>query len=387
MTALKDSEVAERTVATAAEQAPAPATAPTPAPSPAPAAPTADDRGAHPLFQAARRHYVAVLSLVLVAVFVTSLLVGRYGMDPATIWNLVLDELGLGTGESGRAARTAFFVIRIPRNLGAMAVGAALACAGAVFQGVFKNPMSSPDILGAATGAGFGAACGILLGLSTVLVQAFSFLGGLAAVLATCGIARSIDRRTTQTVTLVLTGIVVSGIFQAGISLTKYVADPNSTLPSITLWLMGTFSGVGWDDVKQLAALLVCSLVPMFLCRWRLSVLAMGDEEARTLGVNVPALRAVMIVCATLVTSTSVAFCGVIGWVGLVVPHMARSMVGSDYTRLLPASLLMGASFTLAVDVIARSLLPLELPLGILTALIGAPFFLFLLKRSRGGWN
>ena len=333
------------------------------------------------------RHYAVTLFAVLVAVFIVSLLVGRYGMAPDQIWRLVLDELGLGDSTSAKAARTAFFVIRIPRNLGAMAVGAALACAGAVFQGVFKNPMSSPDILGAATGAGFGAACGILAGFSTVFVQVFSFAGGLVAVLLTCGVARAIDRRSASTVTLVLTGIVVSGIFQAGISLTKYVADPNSTLPAITLWLMGTFSGVGWDDVCQLAPLLACALVPLFLCRWRLSVLAMGDEEARTLGVNVTVLRGTMILCATFVTSTSVAFCGVIGWVGLVVPHMARSMVGADYTRLLPASLLMGASFALAVDIVARSLLPLELPLGILTALIGAPFFLLLLKRSRGGWQ
>lgn len=334
-----------------------------------------------------RKHYIVVLSLLAVVVFLVSLLVGRYGMPPAEIVALLLEKLGLVSFGSESAAHTAFFIIRMPRTLGALIVGAGLACAGAVFQGVFKNPMSSPDILGAATGAGFGAACGILLSLSTVLVQMMSFAGGLAAVLLTCWIARSIEGKGASPVTLVLTGIVVSGIFQAGISLTKYVADPNSTLPSITLWLMGTFSGVSWSDVLQMAVLMGVTLLPLFLCRWRLSVLAMGDDEARTLGVNVALLRTTMIVCATLITSTAVAFCGVIGWVGLVVPHMARSMVGAEYSRLLPASALLGASFTLAVDVVARSLLPIELPLGILTALIGAPFFLFLLKRSRGGWN
>ncbi|RDB64669.1 iron ABC transporter permease [Gordonibacter sp. 28C] len=334
-----------------------------------------------------KRHYVLTLSLLLVAVFLVSLFVGRYGMSPAEIGSLVLEKLGVGDFANANAAHTAFFVIRVPRNVGAVLVGAGLACAGAVFQGVFKNPMSSPDILGAATGAGFGAACGILLSLSAVAVQLFSFAGGLAAVLLTCGIARSIEGKGATPVTLVLTGIVVSGIFQAGISLTKYVADPNSTLPSITLWLMGTFSSLTWADVGQLATLLTVSVLPMFLFRWRLSVLAMGDEEAKTLGVNVPLVRMVLIVCATLVTSTAVAYCGVIGWIGLVVPHMARSIVGADCTRLIPASLLLGGSFSLAVDIVARSLLPIELPLGILTALIGAPFFLFLLKRSRGGWS
>lgn len=333
------------------------------------------------------RRCIVMLMLVLMAVFAASLLVGRYSMAPDQIATLILEKLGLGNFGNSRAAHNAFFIIRLPRNIGAMIVGGGLACAGAVFQGVFKNPMSSPDILGAATGAGFGAACGILLAFSTSLVQLFSFTGGLLAVLLSCVIARHIEGGSSTPVTLVLTGIVVSGIFQAGISLTKYVADPNSTLPSITLWLMGTFSNLNWSDVGQMAILIGLSLIPMFLCRWRLSVLAMGDEEAKTLGVNVPLLTGAMIVCATLITSTTVAFCGVIGWIGLVVPHMARSMVGSDYAKLLPASALMGAAFTLIVDAIARSLLPIELPLGILTALIGAPFFLALLKRNHGGWS
>ena len=333
-----------------------------------------------------RKHYILVLSLLLLVVFLVSLLVGRYSISPAGIASLLAEKLGLGASDSEHAAHTAFFVIRVPRDVGAMVIGAGLACAGAVFQGVFKNPMSSPDILGAATGAGFGAAFGILMSLSVVAVQLFSFAGGLLAVLLTCLVARSVDGRNVTPVTLVLVGIVVSSVFQAGISLTKYVADPNSTLPSITLWLMGTFSGLHWDDVGQMAAIICAATVPMFLFRWRLSVLAMGDEEARTLGVNVPALRRAMIVCATLVTSTTVAYCGVIGWVGLVVPHLARSIVGADYSKLLPASALIGASFTLAVDIVARSLIQLELPLGILTALIGAPFFLVLLKRGRRGW-
>lgn len=334
-----------------------------------------------------RRHYIVSLGLLLAAVVILSLLVGRYVMPPSQIISLVAEKLGVEGVETSKAARTAFFVIRLPRTVGALVVGAGLACAGAVFQGVFKNPMSSPDILGAVTGAGFGAAVAILVGLSAAFVEMFSFVGGLLAIALTCAIARSVDGHTVQPVTLVLTGIVIGGLFSAGTSLTKYVADPNSTLPSITLWLMGTFAGVGWQDVYRIVPLMAVGLAPMFLCRWRLSVLAMGDDEARTMGINTGLLRGVMILCATLVTSCSVAFCGVVGWVGLVVPHMARAVVGAEFTKLLPASALLGASFTLAVDVVARSLLQVELPLGVLTAIIGAPFFLVLLKRGKRSWS
>lgn len=333
-----------------------------------------------------RKHYLLSLSLILVVVFIVSMAVGRYAISPVNLFALIGEKLGLCTANVEHSAYTAFWVIRFPRNICAMLVGAGLACAGATFQGVFKNPMTSPDILGAATGAGFGAALGILNAMSIVMVQLMSFAGGIAAVLLTCAVARSVDRRSTTTITLILVGMVVSAIFQAGISITKYVADPNSTLPSITLWLMGTFSGLHWDDAWQLALVLTASVLPMFLFRWHLSVMAMGDEEAKTLGVNADVLRRIMIVCSTLVTSTTVAYCGVIGWVGLVVPHMARAIVGADFTKLLPASALCGASFCLAVDIIARSLMSLELPLGILTALIGAPFFLVLLKRGKRGW-
>ncbi len=334
----------------------------------------------------AKKHYLLTLTLLLVAVFIISIAVGRYAISPTDIFRLLGEKLGLGPANVEHSAYTAFWIVRFPRNICAMFVGAGLACAGATFQGVFKNPMTSPDILGAATGAGFGAALGILNALGIVVIQLMAFTGGILAVLITCVIARAVDRRGTTTITLILVGMVVSAIFQALISITKYVADPNSTLPSITLWLMGTFSGLHWDDAWQLASVMVASVLPMFLFRWRLSVLAMGDEEAKTLGVNADTLRSLMIVCATLVTSTTVAFCGVIGWVGLVVPHIARSLVGADFSKLLPASALCGAIFCLSVDIIARSAMALELPLGILTALIGAPFFLVLLKKGKRGW-
>ncbi len=332
------------------------------------------------------RHYVVFLVALLLVVVLVSVMVGRYSVTPSDIVMLIGEKLGVCTFDGENAARTALFRVRLPRIVGAMVVGAGLACAGAVFQGVFKNPMSSPDILGAATGAGLGAAFGILMSLSAAMVQLLSFAGGIVAVMLTFWAARCIDGRVPTPVTLVLTGIVVSGIFQACISLTKYVADPNSTLPAITLWLMGTFADVGAGDAPQLVVAMAIPMVPMFLLRWRLTVLAAGDEEASTLGVNVPVLTVAMILCSTLVVSVSVAYCGVIGWIGLVVPHMARAIVGADYSRLLPATALLGASFALAVDIVARSLISVELPLGILTALIGAPFFLVLLKRSRRSW-
>ncbi|MDD4715480.1 MAG: iron ABC transporter permease [Oscillospiraceae bacterium] len=336
--------------------------------------------------QAIKRHYLLALAFLLLIALFSSLFIGRYAISPLDVSRLIRAQLtGMDSGLAP-AAHTAFFTIRLPRIIGTVFVGGGLAAAGAVFQGVFKNPMSSPDILGSSAGSGLGAAIGILLAFPIVPVQIMSFAGGLLAVAVTCGISYSIERRNVSPLTLVLTGLVAASIFNAGISLTKYVADPSNTLPAITFFLLGTFSSVGTGAILPLAILITASLIPMLLLRWKLSVLSMGDEEALTMGVNSGLLRGVMILCATVITSTTVSFCGIIGWVGLVVPHLARMIVGSNYVKLLPASILLGASFTLVVDNIARSLLSFELPIGILTALMGAPFFLILLKRGKRGW-
>jgi iron complex transport system permease protein len=245
--------------------------------------------------------------------------------------------------------------------------------------------MVSPDILGASAGAGFGAAAGILLGFDIVAIQALSFAGGLLAVLLAWMLASGLCRRGDPVLMLVLVGILVGSLFMALISLAKYVADPLNKLPAITFWLMGSFASITFKDVRLAAVPIAAGGIVLLLLRWRLNVLCMGEEEARTLGLNTGAMRFAIIVSATLITATTVSMCGMVGWIGLVVPHLARLVVGPNHKILLPAAALMGGCFLLLVDDVARTAGTLEIPVGILTALIGAPFFLFLLMRERGG--
>lgn len=282
---------------------------------------------------------------------------------------------------------TVIMNIRLPRILAALFVGAALSVAGCSYQSLFRNPMVSPDILGASSGAGFGAALAILISLPFAMVQLSSFCFGLGAVLISWAVARAVDRGNSGTLALVLTGMVVSSLFSAFISITKFLADPNSKLPAITFWLMGGLSSVKAGDFLMAAIPMTLGMVPLFALRWRLNVLSFGEDEARTLGVNTGRLRFVVIVCSTLLSSAAVSIAGMVGWVGLVVPHLARMLVGPDCKILIPVSLLIGASFMLGVDDLARCLFSLELPLSILTALVGAPFFLILLMRGRKGWT
>jgi iron complex transport system permease protein len=246
--------------------------------------------------------------------------------------------------------------------------------------------MVSPDILGVSAGAGLGAAAGILFGLDIVAIQFLSFGGGLLAVLLTCALAAPVSRRGDPVLTLVLVGILVGAVFMSLISLVKYVADTNTKLPAITFWLMGSMAAVNPRDVRLLAPIAIAGLVPLLLVRWRLNVLSFGEEEARALGIHTGRLRWTVILASTLLTASSVAVAGMVGWVGLVIPHLARMLVGPNYKVLLPASLLLGSSYLLLVDDVARSVSATEIPLGILTALVGAPFFLYLMTRSKRGW-
>jgi len=263
-----------------------------------------------------------------------------------------------------------------------MLVGAALAVAGTAFQGLFRNPLVSPDILGVSTGAGLGAVIGILLGLPVVLIQLLGFGGGLAAVIVVMVLARAL-RGNSDVLVLVLAGIVVGALAGAAISLVKVLADPYDQLPAITFWLLGSLAGVKSADVAATVPVVLLGLVPLVLLRWRIGVLSLGDDEARALGVDVGRLRAIVIAAATLITACVVAISGVIGWVGLMVPHMARLLVGPRFDRLLPASILLGAAFMIAVDTLARSGARIEIPLGVLTAVIGGPAFVWLLARNR----
>ena len=274
------------------------------------------------------------------------------------------------------------FAVRLPRVAAAALVGAALSVSGAAYQGMFRNPMVSPDILGASTGAGFGAAVAILLGAGYFGISAAAFCCGLLAVAAAWMVSRL--SRTNQTVTLILAGMMISSLFSAGTSFVKLVADTQQQLPAITYWLMGSLSSIKDKDVLFLSIPVALGMVPLLVLRWRMNLLTLGEEEAQSMGVNTRRLRGAVIVCATLLTSASVAVSGMIGWVGLVIPHFCRMLFGYDYRRLIPAGALFGASFLLIVDDIARLVTTGELPLGILTAFVGAPLFLYLIATGGG---
>jgi len=334
---------------------------------------------------APRRRTVPVLAglgLALLLGMILSLLVGRYAITPREAGLLLWERLfQVPSGPESSAARV-FFNLRLPRIFAACIVGGGLALSGCAYQGVFQNPMVSPDILGATAGAGFGAALALLLSLDSALVQLMSFLFGLGAVAVTMGIGTAIGARYNKTLSLVLTGMVVAALFQAGISLTKYAADPYSKLPAITFWLLGSLSSVTSDHLPVLGIPFLVGAMPLLALRWRVNLLSLSDEEALSMGVNVTALRGTVILCATLITSSAVAVAGIIGWVGLIIPHMARMLLGPDYKALLPGSALMGALYLLLVDDVARGSMAMEIPIGIITAVIGAPVFLFLIYRG-----
>ena len=326
----------------------------------------------------------ATILLLLAALLVAAVLVasgvGPYRIPPLTVLEALAHRAFGGAG--GTTVDTVLFNIRLPRVVAAAFVGAALAAAGAAYQSLFRNPLVSPDILGVSTGAGLGAVVGILFGFPVVAIQLLGFVGGLITVAVVATLA-SMLRGSGDVLVLVLAGIVVGALASAAISLVKVLADPYDQLPAITFWLLGSLAGVKASDVGVTAAVVLIGLAPLVLLRWRVGVLSMGDDEARALGVEVGRLRAIVIAAATLITASVVAISGVIGWVGLMVPHMARLLVGPRFDRLLPAAILLGAAFMVGVDTLARSAARIEIPLGVLTAVIGGPLFVWLLARNR----
>ena len=316
----------------------------------------------------------ALLGLTLLAVSV-----GRF---PVSVQYL----LSLLAGKAASAnVETVIFQVRGPRVLAALLVGAALAAAGSAYQGMFRNPLVSPDILGVSTGAALGAVVAIFLSLGVVAVQGFAFAGGLVAVALVYWIGGRL-RGHEPLLALVLTGVVIGTLLGSTIALLKYLADPYNQLPAITYWLLGSLAAVAPRDLAVAAPLMLAGLAPMLLLRWRVNLLALPDDEARALGADTRKLRMTVIAAATLMTAAAVAISGIIGWVGLLVPHAARLLVGPDFRRLLPLAMLLGAGFLLAVDTLCRTLAQIEVPPGVLTALIGTPFFLWLFARSRSGW-
>ena len=337
------------------------------------------------------RRCVLILLILLAAVFFLSFLLGRYRVSALQTARLLADRAlsGISRGRLRLAPTwtpeeaSVVIQIRLPRILSAALIGAALSAAGASYQAMFRNPMVSPDLLGASTGACFGAALAILLGASYAVITAGSFLFGLAAVGLTYLVGRLSRMR--SNLAMVLAGMMVGSLFSAGTSFIKLVADTTDQLPAITYWLMGSLSGTRGVDIRFAILPMALGLIPLLLIRWRLNLLTLGEEEARALGINTALLRLIVVVCATLVTAASVSVSGLIGWVGLVIPHLCRRYIGNDYRKLLPASMLFGATFLLLVDNISRNLLAVEIPIGILTAFIGAPFFIYLMRQKGGG--
>ena len=325
------------------------------------------------------------LIILPILLFFGSFMIGRYPVAPADVLVAIVSVFGPIKTNLSPAIYTVVWDIRLPRIIAAMIVGAALSISGASFQGTFQNPLVSPDILGVSAGAGFGAAIAILLSFSTVMIQVTAFIFGLTAVSITYFFSRSFKGDTT--LMMVLGGIAVGSLFSAFISCIKYVADPDSKLPEIVYWLMGSLSTVDTSSIMMIIIPVLIGFTVLLLVRWRLNVLSMGDEEAQSLGVDTNKLRLVVILCCTLLTSAAVSISGIIGWVGLVIPHMARMIVGPDHERLLPATISIGAMFLLLVDDVCRTATSIEIPLGILTAIIGAPFFIYLLKKGYEGWS
>jgi len=321
-----------------------------------------------------------------VALVLIAFSVGRYPVSPAQLWALCWAKLTGVPSALPTAMETVVFRVRGPRVLAAIAIGATLAAAGSAYQGLFRNPLVSPDILGVSSGAALGAALGIYFSWGVAGIQGLAFALGLASVAAVYAVGAAL-RRHDPILVLVLAGIVIGTLLGSCISLIKYLADPYNQLPAITFWLLGSLASITVVDLVSILPGVLVGLVPLYLLRWRMNVMTLSEEEALTLGVDTRRVRLIVIAAATLMTAAVVSVSGVIGWIGLLIPHFARLLVGPDFSRLLPAAMLLGAGYLVAVDTLARTIAPLEIPLGVLTAFIGAPFFIWLLSVSRRGWQ
>ena len=323
---------------------------------------------------------------VLVAGLLLAFTVGRYPISLADLFNVVAAKLAGRASDLPASVENVIWQVRGPRVIAAALVGAALAVAGAAFQGLFRNPLVSPDILGASSGAALGAVLGIYLSLGVIGIEGLAFAGGLIAVAAVYVIGSLLQSRDPVLV-LVLTGVVIGALLGAGVGLVKYLADPYNQLPAMTFWLLGSLAATTVADLIPLLAPVAIGSAVLLALRWRLNVMSLPEEEARALGLATGPLRIAIVAAATLVTSASVAMSGIIGWVGLVVPHLARALVGPDFPRLIPTAALLGGGYLLFIDTLARTAAPVEIPLGILTAIIGTPFFIWLLAGMQRTWS
>lgn len=326
------------------------------------------------------RRQLFLLSIVLILLVFFSLSMGRYSNNPIDLINAIRSKLGLISG-TDVSMENVVFNVRMPRILASIFVGAMLALSGAVYQGIFRNPLVSPDLLGVSSGASVGAAISILLGYGMFQRQIFAFLGGLFAVLLTTTIPKLL--RNKSNLMLVLSGIIVSGFLNSTLAIIKFIAEEQTELASIVFWQMGSVASVkGIELMAIIPVFLICSILLISLA-WRINILSFGEVEAKTLGMNIRVIHKLIIIFTSLLTASAVSISGTVGWIGLVIPHLGRLSVGSDHTKLLPITVLLGAIFMLIIDTVARVLTNVEIPLSILTGFIGAPIYAYLLYRQR----
>ena len=331
-----------------------------------------------------QRFILVLLALLPLVVAVLSMGIGRMGIEPLLVVKILAAKVLPIEPTWPATVDTIVLKVRLPRLLAGLLVGAGLSVAGSSFQGLFRNPLVSPHILGVTSGAGFGAALAILLFPHVLVVQGLSFVFGLAAVGMTYMLSRVY--RTAPVLMLVLAGIIVGALFSASTSFLKYIADPVNQMPSIVFWLLGSLNNVSGADIAIAGPLILAGIAGLVLIRWRINIVSLGEEEARALGVHTERIRAGVIICATVISACAVSISGIIGWIGLVIPHIGRLLVGPDNRVLIPATALIGAAYLVLVDILARSLTESEIPIGILTAMVGAPIFAYLLKKGRNAW-
>jgi iron complex transport system permease protein len=333
-----------------------------------------------------KRKLTALILIVSpIIAFYFSLFFGRYQISPSLIFQILLSDITPFKQPLPYLDVTIVNMIRLPRVLLAMTIGAGMAINGASFQGVFQNPLVSADILGVSAAASFGGALVIFIGGDIALLQLSAFSFGILAIVLAYTMSRIY--KTTPLLLLVLSGVVVSSLFSAMLSILISLAPPDTKLQPIIFWLMGSLAATTWDTIFPAVPLIIAGIIGLLLVRWRINILAMGDKEARALGLKTERLKVFIIICSTIITAAAVTVSGIIGWVGIMIPHVTRMIVGPDHKVLLPASIAVGATYLLVMDDIARTLTAGEIPLGVLTAVVGAPFFMFILRKTKGGWK
>ncbi len=329
------------------------------------------------------KHKRYLIYLLPIIGLIVSLFIGRYPIDIKTVFQVISKGVFHTNQEISATDFSLIWDVRMPRAILAIMVGGSLGISGAALQGLFRNPLVDSSLLGVSSGAGFGAALAIILFSNVFSIYILAFVFSMIAVMISVRVGKI--NNYTSTILLVLGGVIVSSIFSSLISFLKYLADPYNELPSIIFWMMGSLANASYKEILISGFPMIIGVTGLVLVRWRINVLSMGEKEAQSLGINIKFYRGLIIVCASLATAGAVAVCGIISWIGLVIPHIGRMLVGNDNQKLLPVSIALGGFMLLFIDVLGRILTGGELPLNILTALIGGPFYIYLLKKTKAG--